>query len=129
MGAQKEDKNGRSFDPEAVSDESVHEVALSSFRISRYPVTVQEFAGFIEADGYKQEKYWKEGFGEFTEPEDWESQVPHRNRPVVGVSWYEAAAYCVWAGCRLPTEAEWERSARGPETERVNDFETPHVGN
>ncbi len=113
MGAQ---KNGRNEDAEASGDEPpVHQVTLKGFRIGRYPVTVQEFARFVRAGGYATQKFWEAGgFRKFTEPDEWEVQKGFPSRPVVGVSWFEAAAYCAWAGCRLPTEAEWERVARGP---------------
>ncbi len=114
MGAQKE--KGRNQDEEAYDDEApVHEVTLNKFLIGRYPVTVQEYQKFIDEGGYEKEEYWREtgGFGKFTEPEKWEEQQSHGNRPVTGVSWYEAAAYCKRARGRLPREAEWERAARG----------------
>ena len=118
MGAQKRNKKGRNHDPEAYDDESpVHKVTLRPFRIGRFPVTVQEFREFIQDEGYAERKYWVAGFGQFESPDKWEGQQQHPNRPVVGVSWFEAAAYCAWARGRLPTEAEWERSARGPQSQ------------
>jgi hypothetical protein len=84
------------------------------FQIGRYPVTVEEYRHFVEDEGYQNESWWRaRGFGQNTEPRDWDEQLLHPNRPVTGVSWYEAAAYCAWAGARLPSEAEWKRAARG----------------
>jgi formylglycine-generating enzyme required for sulfatase activity len=116
MGAQKDNPNGLNYDPEADANESpVHEVTLSSYEIGRYPVTVREYAEFIEAGGYDNEQYWGAGgFGQLREPEDWGSQIKYPNRPVRRLRWFEAKAYARWKNCDLPTEAQWERAAHGP---------------
>ncbi len=116
MGAQKSDKKAQNYDHDARSNESpVHQVELSPYYISKYPVTVGQYQRFIDAGGYQDKCLWEEGgFGKYTEPDEWGNQQQNLSRPVVGVSWYEAAAYAKWAGGQLPTEAQWERAARGP---------------
>jgi len=99
-----------------------HQEIEQSFRIGRYPVTHAQFALFMEDGGYREWRWWSEAGWSWreeegvTEPADWrDSRFNAPNQPVVGVSWWEAEAFCRWAGVRLPTEREWEATARGPE--------------
>jgi len=102
------------------------QVELNAFRIGRYPVTNAQYARFIGDGGYENRAFWTEAGWAWreregiTQPEYWDH--PGWNQadyPVVGVSWYEALAYCRWLSevtgqaFGLPSEAEWEKAARG----------------
>ena len=153
-------------DPDAYDDESPqHEQPMPyAYRISKYPITNAQFAAFVEAGGYTEPGYWREA----KEAGVWSNgQVKARNddepraapydfglpfnllnHPIVGVTWYEALAFCRWLTdklrvtsyelrvarenggmdvwdfgsgryeVRLPTEAEWEKVARGTDGRR-----------
>lgn len=92
-----------SNDAEAYDDEKpLHQVDLEEFWIGKYAVTNQQFRLFVSQTGYPAGSRWRDSEAE------WGPQAP-----VVHVSWKDAQAYCAWAGMRLPTEAEWEKAARG----------------
>ena len=86
-------------------EQPVHRVFLDSFYLDTFEVTNGRFAKFVAA--IQSEPPW--GFA------DTETPVLHAERPVRWVNWLEATGYCLWAGKRLPTEAEWEKAARGAE--------------
>jgi formylglycine-generating enzyme required for sulfatase activity len=119
MGVQAEDPLAPGYEAGTLSIERPpHEIQLSEFQISRFLVTVYEFEKFIADNGYQEAQFWVAGgYGLWKRPDQWDNQVRYPNRPIVGISWYEALAYCAWKGygVSLLTEAQWERAARGLE--------------
>jgi len=130
MGSTEDDKMASDDEDERPQ----HTVELPAYRIGRYPLTNAEYARFVEAGGYDERRYWTEAGWTWrekngvTRPGYWEDEKWNRpDYPVVGVSWYEAVAHCRWLTealqvaealdegevVRLPTEAEWEKAARG----------------
>jgi len=140
-----------------------HKTYLKNFKIGIFPVTNQEYLEFMNDGGYETYKHWlsdgweKVKSNEWCSPMYWEKindewhvrdflgiRKINPNEPVCHVSYYEADAYCKWAGKRLPTEAEWEKAScwneekqektvfpwgnESPSEEKCNLLESHHWG-
>jgi formylglycine-generating enzyme len=89
------------------NEQPAHTVTLDAYSIDRYEVTLGLYRKFLEEGKYDAPPIW-----------DDEAATSVGDRPAIGMRWESAAVYCRWAGKRLPTEAEWEKAARGTDGRR-----------
>ena len=108
MGSNKEDTKHQgaefgSAKPWYLDEHPEHHVTLPDYFIDRFEVTNSLYLRLVEATKSRPPNFWIGG----------RYPAGQENFPVTGVNWYEAERYCRWAGKSLPTEAEWEKAARG----------------
>jgi iron(II)-dependent oxidoreductase len=125
-------KMGDNFSDGEPRERPVHTVYLDAYYIGKFEVTNGDWKKFLNDPGYNDPKYWPEGrvvpmeqIPYWTQPQNHGGGTPGTdNYPVIGVNWDQAVAYCNWLSAktgkkyRLPTEAEWEKAARGTDQRR-----------
>jgi sulfatase modifying factor 1 len=84
-----------------------HTVSLDAYYIDQYEITLALYRKFLDSGQHESPPTW-----------DDEAATTVGDRPAIGMKWADAAAYCKWAGKRLPTEAEWEKAGRGTDARR-----------
>ena len=93
-----------------------HEVTLDAFYIDKFEVTNGRYIEFVRATNHRIPQHPKDPSRNLWQKNMMPESVA--DRPVINVDWYDAEAYCKWAGKRLPTEAEWEKAGRGVDDRR-----------
>jgi formylglycine-generating enzyme required for sulfatase activity len=110
MGTDEVDTEGEAMEfglphPWYEDEHPLQKIYLDTYFIDKYEVTYSQYSQFVRATGHHPPEDWLNG----TYPPE------KADFPVVYVNWYDANDYCYWKGKRLPTEAEWEKAARGPD--------------
>ncbi|MFC1718367.1 formylglycine-generating enzyme family protein [Candidatus Poribacteria bacterium] len=106
---------GDAFSEGGIDERPIHTVYMDAFYIAAYEVTNAQYRRFVQATGHRAPEGWSYVNGEWRLGfKPWlDTNFNGDDQPVLCVSWEDAKAYCEWAGKRLPTEAEWEKAARG----------------